>query len=49
MRPRARDLIGAAVLALVLFALVALIFFGTAANADPAALHSGGLVRLIVA
>jgi len=36
MQPRAVDLLGAGILALVLFALVALIFFSTVANADPA-------------
>ena len=39
MQPRAVDLLGAGILALVLFALVALIFFATVANADPASMQ----------
>lgn len=49
MRPRPRDFIGAAVLTLVLFALVAIVFFTTLANADPDALHGALLVRPTVA
>ena len=49
MRPRVRDLIGAGLLAVVLFALVALVFFGTVANADPAAKHEALVERLAVA
>jgi hypothetical protein len=49
LRPRTRDFIGAGILAAVLFALVALIFFGAVANADPAALHSAALARPSVA
>jgi hypothetical protein len=49
MHPRARDLLGAALLAVVLFALVALIFFATVANADPAARHEATTIRLPVA
>ena len=35
MRPRARDMIGAAVLTLVLFSLVAVVFFATLNSASP--------------
>jgi hypothetical protein len=49
MRPRASDLIGAGALVLVLFGLVALIFFLTVANADPEASHSAVLIRQTVA
>jgi hypothetical protein len=44
MHPRARDLIGAGALALVLFGLVALIFFLTVINADPEASHAAALI-----
>jgi hypothetical protein len=36
MHPRTSDLLGAGVLALVLFALVAIIVWATVVNADPA-------------
>jgi hypothetical protein len=49
MRPRARDLIGAGILVLVLFGLVAAVFFGAVMNADPAAMHGATLVRPTVA
>jgi hypothetical protein len=39
MQPRVVDVLGAGILALVLFALVALIFFATVANADPASMQ----------
>lgn len=35
MRPRARDVIGAAVLTLVLFGLVAALFFAALSSASP--------------
>jgi hypothetical protein len=49
MHPRARDLIAAALLAVVLLALVALVFFSTVANADPASLHEATAIRPTVA
>jgi hypothetical protein len=49
MQPGARELIGAGLLALLLFGLVAVIVVATWANADPAASHEAAAARLIVA
>lgn len=48
MHPRRRDLIGAGVLALILFSLVALVVTAAYLTGDPAA-HAGLLVRPTVA
>ena len=49
MQPGAREVIGAGLLALVLFGLVAIIVVATWANADPAASQEAAGVRFVVA